>query len=96
MRDNSGAVANTGVVAYTNRVMVYNNWVVAYKNSRVVANTKTCNEQTQKSGPAQDPGQVQKVQQEFEQKWKEYFGEEKWLNMKAHEGLRLPRKKKLL
>ena len=36
--------------------------VVAYINTGVVTNTKACNEQTQKSGPAQEPGPAQKVQ----------------------------------
>ena len=29
------------------------------------------------------------MQQEFEKKWREYFGEEKWLNIKANEALSL-------
>ena len=86
-----GLVANNGVVAYNNTgVVALNTGVVAYNNTGVVANTKACNEQKQKSGPAQEPGPAQKVQQEFEQKWREYFGEEKCLNIKAHEALRLP------
>ena len=33
------------------------------EDTGVVANTKACNEQKQKSGPAQEPGPLQKVQQ---------------------------------
>ena len=52
--------------------------MVAYINTGVVTNTKACNEQTQKSGPAQEPGPAQKVKQDFRQKWREDSGEEKW------------------
>ena len=63
-RDSSGVVDNTGVVAYntgvvalnTGVVAYINTGVVAYNNTGVVANTEACNEQTQKSGPAQEPG----------------------------------------
>ena len=43
-----GVSYNTGVVAYNNTEVV--------TNTRVVSNTRACNVQTQKSGPAQEPG----------------------------------------